>query len=334
MGGPVGRASEGWVDSSQYDSDAGVCVSPEPEPALVCESTVEVYSGDGPSSKSPPPEEAVCRPSEPPTSSLDCIDAWKQVDGEADAILNKSKGPIQRNEDINATYAKMYLEDPKLEWMGAAAFASKQVGCGIKDADELLIVADMDRHSGNWEGPNLMIEMQGALAEPVYDALSNGNKAVFKDIYPAHLFYQRHGLEMLEQCADERQTPLDKKVLDGFSDIDAGHSDTGAMKILQHEQMDVLQARDVLGNEKVSGVMEMNQKASEYWIGRSFGAQKTSVSFTAECKGEPSVVFKGTNPADPNQRWPYAQDVVKKFHEIKDDPKTLEQLKKIADGGN
>lgn len=333
--GQVGRAGDGWVDSSQYDSEGGVCVSPEAEPPLqVCESTVEVYSDNGPSSQAPPEEEAVCWAKEPLNTSIDCVDAWKQVDGEADAILNKNKDPVKRNKDINAEYAKMYLEDPKLEWMGAAAFASKQVGCGIKDAKRFVEIAEMDCRFPGSRGPNTVLQVQGAFAEPVYEALTNGNKAVFKDIYPAHRFYQEHGLDRLMECADERPRPLDKKVLDGFSDIDSGRSDTGSMKILQHEQMDVLQARDVLGNERVSDSMETNQSASEYKIGRAFGAQETSVSFTAECKGDPKVTFHGTNPADPNQRWPYAQDVVKKFHEIKDEPATMGQLKKIAEGGN
>jgi hypothetical protein len=265
-----------------------------------------------------------------PVKPIDCADAWKGAEQEADDILNKSDDPVKRNKEINAAYARMYLQNPKLEWLGAAAFASKQVGCGIKDAQFYKDLAEADRNPWNPNGPNPIVQIQGGYAEPVYNALANGNKAVFKDIYPAHVFYNRYGLDKMQQCADTRKPPLDKKVLAGFADIDAGHSDTGAIKILQHEQMDILQARDVFGNQEVSDIMKTNQSASEHWYGRAFGAQATSVSFTSECAGEPSVTFQGTNPADPNERWPYAQDVVHKFDEIKNDPQTLQSLQKMS----
>jgi hypothetical protein len=264
------------------------------------------------------------------TPALDCAHAWQDCDAKADEILNKDSDPVKRNKYINAAYAKMYLQDPKLEWLGAAAFASKQVGCGIKDAQFYKDVAEADRNPWNLDGPNPVSQAQGAYAAPVYDALANGNKAVFKDIYPAHLFYEKYGLDQMKQCAGARQPPVDKKVMDGFADIDAGHSDTGAMKILQHEQQDILQAHNVFGNQEISDIMKTNQWASQHWYGRMFGAQATSVSFTPECTGGTTVTFQGTNPADPSERWPYAQQVVNQFDQIKNDPGTIDSLQKIV----
>jgi hypothetical protein len=276
--------------------------------------------------KAPPAEvSAPCA-----TPPFDCGASWGDAEAAADQVINKSADPIERNKHINAAYAKMYLEDPKLEWLGAAAFASKQVGCGIKDAKRYKDIAEVDRQSWNPDGPNPIIQLQGGYAEPVYDSLANGNKAVFKDIYPAHVFYKKHGFDKLKQCGTARQPPLDKKVLDGFADIEAGHSATGAMKILQHEQMDILQARDVFGNQAMVDAMKMNQWASQHWYGRMFGAQPTQVAFTPACKGEPSVTFGGDNPADPAQRWPYAQEVVNKFDQIKSEPQTIDGLKALA----
>jgi len=65
------------------------------------------------------PPAAVAAPcAEPP---FDCQDAWSKCESEADAIINKSSDPVQRNKNFNAAYARMYLEDPKLEWLGAAS---------------------------------------------------------------------------------------------------------------------------------------------------------------------------------------------------------------------
>jgi hypothetical protein len=263
------------------------------------------------------------------TPTFDCAQAWQQCESKADDILNKDSDPVKRNKHINAAYAKMYLQDPKLEWLGAAAFASKQVGCGIKDAQYYKDLAEVDQKSWNPDGPNPVIQTQGAYAAPVCDALANGNKAVFKDIYPAHVFYQTYGLDRMKQCADARRPPLDKKVLDGFADIDAGHSAAGALKILQHEQKDILQAHNVFGNQEIVDIMKTNQWASRFLLGRMFGAQATSMSFTPECSGGTMVTFQGTNPADPDERWPYAQQVANQFDLIKNDPGAIDSLHKI-----
>ena len=44
--------------------------------------------------------------------------------------------PKARNRAINAAYAALWLHDPRLQWAGLAAFASKQVGCGLLHAAE------------------------------------------------------------------------------------------------------------------------------------------------------------------------------------------------------
>ncbi|VVO36865.1 hypothetical protein PS691_05390 [Pseudomonas fluorescens] len=42
--------------------------------------------------------------------------------------------PKARNRAINAAYARLWLEDQRFQWAGLAAFASKQVGCGLLHA--------------------------------------------------------------------------------------------------------------------------------------------------------------------------------------------------------
>ena len=267
------------------------------------------------------------------TAPFDCGAAWKNCEDQADKIIKTSNDPVARNKAFNAAYAKMYLENPKLEWLGAAAFASKQVGCGLKDASDYKDIAEADRSPWNPNGASPVTQIQGAYAETVYKALGEGNKAVFKDIYPAHLFYKQYGLQKMKQCANARTPRLDKKVLDGFAEIDAGHSASGAQLILRHEQLDILQADNVFGNQELVNIMKINQWASQHWYGRLFGAQPTRVSFTPECTGDPSVTFSGTNPADPTERWPYAKRVVETFDKIKNDPQIVQGLNTIARNG-
>ena len=258
---------------------------------------------------------------------LDCGKAWKELDDEAEGVLNQSSDPIERNNRINAAYAKMYLQDRRLHWLGAAAFASKQVGCGIREAQNAIDMAEAQQDAMQFGAePDLITQLKGAYAYTVRDALAAGNRAVFKDVYPAHRFFEKYGIDKLRGCAGARQPPLDKKVLEGFGEIDAGHSASGATKILQHEQQDILQSRDVFGNEKIRSIMRRNQALSEWAIGRFLGAQKTSVSYNPDCSGEPAVTFEGENPADPDERWPYAQRVVGKFEELINDPPSNARL--------
>jgi uncharacterized Zn-binding protein involved in type VI secretion len=44
--------------------------------------------------------------------------------------------PKARNRAINAAYAQLWRFDPRFQWAGLAAFASKQVGCGLLHAAE------------------------------------------------------------------------------------------------------------------------------------------------------------------------------------------------------
>ncbi len=266
---------------------------------------------------------------QPPTNApFDCTKAWQQAEGEADAIINRSDDPIQRNKYINAAYAQLYRQDPRLHWLGAAAFASKQVVCGLQEAKQVSDLADAQMEAVKWGAePDPITQLKGGYAKAVYDALKTGNRNVFKDVYPAHVFYERNGLTHLRECAGTRRPPLDDKVLQGFSDIDAGHSADGAMKILQHEQLDILQTRDVFGNQEMVDIMGRNQWWSDVPVlGPLLGAQKTSVSYTPNCGGDPSVTFTGKNPADPNERWPYAQKVVQKFEDLISNPTTNQKL--------
>ncbi len=251
-----------------------------------------------------------------PTAScdnkIDCAKAWKEVEDEADNILNKSSDYIERNKYINAAYADLYRSNPNLHWAGVAAFASKQVGCGLKDAE-------------GYTG----LPFFGDKAKAAYEALGTGNKNVFKDIYPAHRFYQKHGFAALRHCQKVRTPPLDPSVLDGFSDIDTGHPDSGALKILLHEQQDILQTKEIFDNAAFKDAL--------WWAKWNPLEPGLATSFSADCSGPPTVKFDGSDLSDYDQRWPYAKNVVKKFEDLLANPsdkKTLEgQMQLILDRG-
>lgn len=85
-----------------------------------------------------------------PTSGLSCENHWLHYQQQAERIVAPDgvliADPKARNRAINAAYARLWLEEPRFQWAGLAAFASKQVGCGLLHAAESIekIQADYD----------------------------------------------------------------------------------------------------------------------------------------------------------------------------------------------
>lgn len=109
---------------------------------------------------------------------------------------------------IAAAYARFYLElepgcDPKLKgrfyWMGLAAFASKQVKCGldfIKTASHIFV--DYRNPQGK-----AIVEAAKTPLKIGKNSLGKGNFWLFQDIYVWHWFYANHK-EQFKPCAGER----------------------------------------------------------------------------------------------------------------------------------
>ncbi|WP_340618321.1 DUF2515 family protein [Xenorhabdus entomophaga] len=72
---------------------------------------------------------------------LTCECVWRRYQKEAEEIVAPGgkliTDPKERNKRINAAYAKIWLEDDRFQWAGLAAFASKQVGCGLLHASKM-----------------------------------------------------------------------------------------------------------------------------------------------------------------------------------------------------
>ncbi|MGE1152748.1 DUF2515 family protein [Pseudomonas kitaguniensis] len=72
---------------------------------------------------------------------LTCNCLWRRFQKEAEDWVAPGgvliADPQARNRKINAAYAQLWLADNRFQWAGLAAFASKQVGCGLLHAAKL-----------------------------------------------------------------------------------------------------------------------------------------------------------------------------------------------------
>ncbi|MBD2812657.1 hypothetical protein ID853_17705 [Xenorhabdus sp. Vera] len=75
-----------------------------------------------------------------PILTCECI--WRRYQKEAEDIVAPGgvliADPKERNKRINAAYASLWLNDNRFQWAGLAAFASKQVGCGLLHAADMV----------------------------------------------------------------------------------------------------------------------------------------------------------------------------------------------------
>ncbi|SER21180.1 hypothetical protein SAMN03159444_03515 [Pseudomonas sp. NFACC02] len=173
---------------------------------------------------------------------------WRIYQREAESIVAPDgvliADPVARNRAINAAYARLWLHDQRFQWAGLAAFASKQVGCGllharsavdhIQQEDEalkhlrelraqsgLLTPGQMepqaealDRYrQADAQNPVPSLGIRGDAESPsltsrqfqhVYEMMALGNTTLFLDIFPLHAFYAKRGLAEFRECLKQR----------------------------------------------------------------------------------------------------------------------------------
>lgn len=179
---------------------------------------------------------------------LTCEGLWRVFQKEAEDIVAPSgkliANPVERNRAINAAYARLWLEDPRFEWAGLAAFASKQVGCGLlhaaqsievieAESDALQALRESRRQNGLFtpdkmeeqrqlsealrqadaRNPLPLLDKSLSPDEPsilqeqfmyVYEMMALGNTTLFLDIYPLHAFFAKRGFAEFERCLEKR----------------------------------------------------------------------------------------------------------------------------------
>jgi hypothetical protein len=179
---------------------------------------------------------------------LTCACLWRHYQRAAEEIVAPGgvliADPVERNRAINAAYARLWLHDPRFQWAGLAAFASKQVGCGLLHATDSveLIRAEHearervrdgrrkfglltpDRMAGhaqalrdymeaNARNPVPSVDLRFAGEElslvqqqfrHVHEMMALGNTTLFLDVFPLHEFYAKRGFRELKKCLEAR----------------------------------------------------------------------------------------------------------------------------------
>ena len=278
---------------------------------------------------------------------------WGTFQKEAEDIL-KVNGSLEgnereRNRRINAAYARLWLADNRFQWAGLAAFASKQVGCGLLHSAET-IAKNRSERERVWQSIGAAVpamrtatSVQAATeagAAYVYRKLGFGNAHLFLDIYPLHRFFMERGWEEFETYLKNRQndkypvhwainrdtlrfgTPF-REIRDGFNLINSGNLALSVEQIAQHEQVNILQK--ILYNDPVlQRLLAMNQYA--WATGFPTGDyEEIQLTLSAECKTKPGFTSwfsrdKGAKLWLESERMRFVLAAARQFHKLLNGP--------------
>lgn len=236
---------------------------------------------------------------------------WRTFQEEAQDILlvngSHEGNDRERNKRINAAYAKLWLADNRFQWAGLAAFASKQVGCGMLHTAEVSaanrrIREQVGRAYAAYPGAAASTMVQSATeaaAGYMYKKLGFGNAHLFLDIYPLHRFFMERGWEDFSAHLAKRQTgkyqvywAVDRDTLrfgtpfeeirQGFKQIDSGNLVLSVELLAYHEQVNILQK--IMYNDRVlQKLLALNQYAwaTDFPTG---DYQEIKLTLSAECR--------------------------------------------------
>ena len=241
-----------------------------------------------------------------------CADLWDQYKKEAENVIAKAGDDVrERNKIISGAYADLYMKNPKLKWAGLAAYASKQVGCGMDHAKKMSAIG---RAAGSLPIAGAMTE---ASAQYTLEMLGKGNKELFLDIYPLHRFFQEQGWDKFEQCAKEIDPATNKPRVPewaekGFEAVKNGDSDKHVELIADHEQINVLQ-KSIYSDNTMKAILWANQKPLNMNVPGmgQVGTSPAELVLGSGCTGDaksPSTKFQGNKLYDVDQRMDWILD--------------------------
>jgi hypothetical protein len=279
---------------------------------------------------------------------LGCASIWLRVQREAEAWIAPGgkliADPIVRNRRINQAYAQLWLADRRFQWAGLAAFASKQVGCGLLHAANN-IRASLAEMGDNAQRPditgsadiaamNSMPAIISASSAYMYQQLALGNTILFLDIYPLHRFYMLRGFEHLAKCLPQRATIADQilwpinrekltfgnafsEIQEGFKLIDSGQVAESVRKIAYHEQINILQAA-LYNDLAMQGALQANQFS---WVTGFPNGSAAAINLTlsAQCSTQSAVLNvwfpkkSGAKLYDRDQRMKFVYEAAERF---------------------
>lgn len=292
---------------------------------------------------------------------------WMTFQKEAEDIIKVNGAFIEddtaRNKRINAAYAKLWLADNRFQWAGLAAFASKQVGCGLLHSRQLSERSkDELKYDVNWAGSST--EAAGLRAAPtmikngadfMYERLGFGNKHLFLDVYPLHRFYMERGPAEFETYLSKRQSIAEKvewkakeylkfgvpfnEIRQGFKRIGEGNLPESVRSLARHEQVNILQA--IMYNDpRMQDALAKNQLA--WAIGFPSGVyMEIQLTLSAQCKAKDgwTSYFPSQKTAKlwvVDERMKFVYRAAERFDELlrgRQRPYVEESLRKISAGG-
>lgn len=282
---------------------------------------------------------------------LGCASIWYRCQKEAEEWIAPGGSLITdvvaRNRRINTAYAQLWQADHRFQWAGLAAFASKQVGCGMLHAARNIEVAQRDLQamqmmhiaSDNTEAAAMAAvpSTVTGFSEYVSHELGDGNLALFLDIYPLHRFYMLRGFEHLKICLPERRKiadqiiwPVNRKVLEfgkpfkeiilAFEMIENNAIAKSVLKLAYHEQINILQPV-IYDDVDMRRALNGNQLS---WVTNfpSGVASAIELTLSSECRVMPvpwTISFPKKIMAklyDPDQRMPFVNEAAGRFDKL------------------
>ena len=286
-----------------------------------------------------------------------------QVEAENIITINGSLegNDRERNKRINAAYAKLWLADNCFQWAGLAAFASKQVGCGLLHSAETIEKNRGEREflqrsiAGAMPGFGAAVGMQAGAAYMVRK-LGFGNAHLFLDIYPLHRFFMERGWEEFSTCLAKRQnekysvhwavnrnklrfgTPF-IEIRTAFEQISQGNLALSVESLAQHEQVNILQ-KIMYEDDVLRKLLAMNQYA--WATGFPTGDyEEIQLTLSAQCRAKTG--FTSWFPRDKGaklwlaaERMLFVNQAAKQFHQLlnsSERPRVEESMRAIAAGG-
>lgn len=294
---------------------------------------------------------------------------WGSFQAEAESILmvngSVEGNDRERNQRINAAYAKLWLADKRFQWAGLAAFASKQVGCGLLHSAETIDQNRLAREAlfmsiaGAMPGAEAAAGVEAATelgAAYVYGKLSRGNAHLFLDIYPLHRFFMERGWEEFSRYLAKRQnekypvvwavnrntlrfgTPF-QEIRAGFDLIESGDLALSVEHLARHEQVNILQK--IMYNDPVlQKLLDLNQYAlvTRFPTG---DAEKIELTLSAQCKAKAGFTFPFSSDRYAKlwvaeQRMKFVLAAAKQFHGLLHGPErpyVEASIRAIAAGG-
>ncbi|MFS2004798.1 DUF2515 family protein [Duganella sp. CT11-25] len=280
---------------------------------------------------------------------LSCASVWLRVQKEAEAWITVDgkliADPIQRNRQINKAYAQLWLADKRFQWAGLAAFASKQVGCGLlhsadnikKSQEEMLknhLRTDI-LNSSDGAAINVMPSSIGFGSAYMHEQLALGNTLLFLDIYPLHRFYMLRGFEHLKKCLQQRSTISDKvvwpieeaklpfgkffnEIITGFAMVEGDEIARSVQFLAYHEQINILQTA-MYEDFAMRRALDSNQFSWATNFPYSGVAAEVQLTLSAECQSRPgpaTIWFSNKKTAklyDQDQRMAFVYEAANRF---------------------